>query len=58
MSKYVNYEVNVGSGRGNGTVIVPDNATDEEIRLAILDDLYYVHYEVVDAKRLDIEREI
>ncbi len=46
MSKHVNYEVNVGSGCGNGSVIVPDNATDEEIRLAILDDLYEVVYEV------------
>lgn len=42
---WYNYEVNVGSGSGTGSVLLPDNATDDEIRLAIMDDLYDVTYE-------------
>lgn len=38
------YEVNVGSGCCNGEVFVPDNATEEEIKVAILDSLYSVSY--------------
>lgn len=45
--KEVQYEVNVGSGCSNGTVFVDENATDEEIRLAIMDDLYDVDYHEV-----------
>ena len=44
------YEVNVGSGCCNGTVFVEDTATDNDIRLAIMDDLYDVWYEKVDEK--------
>lgn len=47
MSKRIKYEVNVGGGCTNGTVLVDDNATDVDIRLAILNDLYEVSYEVV-----------
>lgn len=46
-SKEIQYEVNVGSGCSNGTVFVDENATDEEIRLAIMDDLYDVDYHEV-----------
>lgn len=42
----VKYEVNIGGGCATGTVIVPDDATDDDIRLAILDDLYDVDYEI------------
>lgn len=44
--KWVKYEVNVGSGACNGSVLVPDDADDDDIRLAIMDDLYSVTYEV------------
>lgn len=46
-SKEIQYEVNVGSGCANGTIFVDENATDEEIRLAIMDDLYNVDYHEV-----------
>lgn len=46
-SKEIQYKVNVGSGCANGTVFVDENATDEEIRLAIMDDLYDVDYREV-----------
>lgn len=46
-SKEIQYEVNVGSGCANGTVFVDESATDEEIRLAIMDDLYDVDYHEV-----------
>lgn len=46
MSKEVKYEVNVGSGCANGTVFVDDDATDDDIKLAIMDDLYSVDYEI------------
>ena len=45
MSYWIKYEVNVGSGAANGSVLVPDDATDDDIRLAIIDDLYSVNYE-------------
>lgn len=45
MSYWVKYEVNVGGGAANGSVLVPDDATDDDIRLAIMDDLYCVTYE-------------
>lgn len=41
------YEVNVGDGACHGEVFVPDNATEEEIKVAILDNLYSVSYETV-----------
>jgi hypothetical protein len=46
MSKWVNYEVNVGSGCGTGSVLVPDDATEDDIHLAIIDDLYDVNYTI------------
>lgn len=46
-SKEIQYEVDVGSGCANGTVFVDESATDEEIRLAIIDDLYDVDYHEV-----------
>ena len=45
--RYYEYEVNVGSGVGTGEVIVDDDATDDQIRLAIMDDLYEVTYRPV-----------
>ena len=50
MGKQIKYEVNVGGGCANGTVFVDDNATDEDIRLTIMDDLYEVWYEVVEER--------
>lgn len=41
------YEVEIGGGCATGTVFVPENANDDEIRLAIMDDLYDVNYERV-----------
>ena len=46
-SKEVQYEVNVGSGCATGTIFVDGNATDEEIRLAIIDDLCDINYHEV-----------
>ena len=43
-SVWYEYEVNVGSGAATGSVLVPADATDDQIRLAILDDLYEVTY--------------
>lgn len=43
MKEYT-YEVNVGSGSCNGSVFVPEGATDDQIRLAILDRLYEISY--------------
>ena len=48
MSKKVEYEVNVGSGCANGTVFVNDDATVDDIKLAIIDDLYSVDYDIVE----------
>ena len=45
--KEYRYEVNTGGGCATGSVFVPDDATDDQIRLAILDDLYSVEYELV-----------
>ena len=42
------YEVNVGSGVGTGSVFLPADATDDQIRLAIMDDLYEVTYRKLD----------
>ena len=42
------YEVGIGGGTATGSVWVPENATDDEIRLAIMDDLYYVEYEKIE----------
>lgn len=41
------YEVDVGSGCGTGSVFVPESATDDEILLKIMHDLYDVSYEKV-----------
>lgn len=46
-SKEIQYEVNVGSGCANGTIFVGEGATDEEIKLAIMDDLYDINYHEV-----------
>lgn len=46
-SKEIRYEVNVGSGCTTGTIFVDEGATDEEIRLAIMDDLYDIDYHEV-----------
>lgn len=43
-SKEMQYEVHVGSGCATGTIFVDGNATDEEIRLAIMDDLCDINY--------------
>ena len=43
---WIKYEVNVGSGAANGSVLVADDATDDDIRLAIMDDLYDVNYTI------------
>ena len=50
MSKIVKYEVGIGGTCATGSVFVDDNATDDDIRLAIMDDLYYVDYEIVEEK--------
>lgn len=42
--KQIKYEVDVGSGVGTGTVFVNDDATGDDILLAIMDDLYSVEY--------------
>jgi len=42
--KEIKYEVNVGDGCGTGSVFVNEDATDDDIRLAIMDDLYSVEY--------------
>ena len=36
------YEVNVGGGCCRGEIFVPDDATEEEVKAAVLDDLYDV----------------
>lgn len=51
------YEVNVGSGSTNGAVYVADNATDDDIRLAIMDDLYFVGYDTVKINQGDQDNE-
>ena len=38
------YEVNVGTGCATGELLVPDDANDDDIKLAIIDDLYDVSY--------------
>ena len=47
--KEYKYEVNIGGGCATGSVFVPDDASDDQIRLAILDDLYSVEYEQVSS---------
>ena len=47
------YEVNVGGGCGTGSVFVPESATDDEIYLAIMHDLYDVSYEKVQEGKDD-----
>lgn len=42
------YEVEIGGGCATGSVIVHEGCTDDDIRLAIMDDLYDVSYERVD----------
>ena len=38
------YEVDVNDGCGTGSICISENATDDEIRLAIMNDLYSVRY--------------
>lgn len=38
----VEYEVDVGSGCTTGSVFVDSDANDDEIRLAIINDLYSI----------------
>lgn len=40
----VEYEVDVGSGCATGSVFVDSDANDDEIRLAIINDLYSITY--------------
>ena len=47
------YEVDVGSGCGTGSVFVPESATDDEILLKIMHDLYDVSYEKVQEEAED-----
>lgn len=42
---FVKYEVNIGGGCATGSVLVPENASDDDIKVAIMDDLYSVDYE-------------
>lgn len=42
------YEVEIGGGCATGSVTVPEGCTDDDIRLAIMDDLYDVSYERVE----------
>jgi hypothetical protein len=44
-SIWVKYEVNIGGGCATGSVLVPENASDDDIKIAIMDDLYSVDYE-------------
>lgn len=56
---WVKYDVSVGSASRNGTVFVEDNATDDEIRIAIMEDMYYINYKKVDEDdQIRIEYEI
>lgn len=43
----IKYKVDVGTGCGTGTVFVPFNASEDEILLKIMDDLYDVSWEKV-----------
>ena len=38
------YEVNIGGVYEMGTVFVPNGASDDDIRLSIMEDLYEVTY--------------
>ena len=38
--KEIEYELNIGHALCNGLVFVDDNATDAEIALSVLNDLY------------------
>lgn len=40
----IEYEVDVGSGCTTGSVFVDSDANDDEIRLAIINNLYSVTY--------------
>ena len=44
--KEIEYRVSVGSAATDGSVFVSDNATDDEIRLTIINRLYSVEYEL------------
>ena len=46
--QHYEYEVNVGTGIANGEIIVSEDATDGDIALAILNDLYEYHYSKID----------
>ena len=47
ITKKIRYEINVGTGCANGTIFVKSDATDDEIRLAILDDIYDISWEEI-----------
>lgn len=40
----VEYKVDVGSGCATGSVFVDSDSNDDEIRLAIINDLYSITY--------------
>lgn len=42
--KEIKYVVDVGGGAAYGTVFVDKDATDDDVRLAIMNDLYSVDY--------------
>lgn len=46
----VNYEVNIGGSVTFGILFMPDNATEEDIKLAIIDDLYSVEYKITQMR--------
>lgn len=52
--KNYSYEINIGGGIATGSVVVPDDATDKDIRLAILDDLYEVSYKEMKEDKKNI----
>lgn len=46
-SRHLKYEVEIGGGCATGEVFVPADADDDQIRLAIMNNLYGVYYEDV-----------
>lgn len=47
---WVKYDVSVGSASRNGTVFVEETATDDQIRIAIMEDMYYIDYKKIEEK--------
>lgn len=53
--KTIEYTVSVGSGSTTGTVLVDENASEEEIACSILNSLYdYSYKEVVDTRLISL----